>query len=61
MNPGASVYHVPPKQRGDHHGVAWATAVAILFAAVATISFAVEQSVTLSSPPAPPPAIGIGR
>jgi hypothetical protein len=35
--------------------------IAILFAAVAAISFAVDQSVTLSSLPAPPPAGSAGR
>ncbi len=61
MSPGASIYHSPPKERGDHGGVGWATAIAILFAMVAAISFAVDQSVTLSSLPAPPPAADTGR
>ena len=37
-------------------GATWASVVAILFAAVAVISFAVDQSVTLSSLPQPPAA-----
>ena len=61
MSPGASIYHSPPNGRGDHGGVAWATAIAILFATVAAISFAVDQSVTLSSLPAPPPAADTSR
>jgi hypothetical protein len=54
MNPGASLYDTPP-DKGRDHGVAWASVVAILFAAVAAISFAVDQSVTLSNLPAPSP------
>jgi hypothetical protein len=38
-----------------------AAIIAILFALIAAISFAVDQSVTLSSLPAPPPAHGVGR
>jgi hypothetical protein len=44
MGPGASL---SGRRRSDG-GVAWASLVAILFAAVAAISFAVDQSVTLS-------------
>ena len=44
MGPGASR---SCRRRGEG-GVAWASLVAILFAAVAAISFAVDQSVTLS-------------
>jgi hypothetical protein len=40
-------------------GRAWA--IAILFAAVAVTSFAVDQSVTLSVPPHDPPASSAGR
>jgi hypothetical protein len=61
MSPGASIYHSPPKGRGDHGGAAWATAIAIVFAMVAAISFVVDQSVTLSSLPVPPPASGTSR
>jgi hypothetical protein len=60
MSPGASTFGAPPDKEHDH-GVAWASVVAILFAAVAAVSFAVDQSVTLSNPPAPPPAGGTGR
>jgi hypothetical protein len=59
MSPGASIYGSPPDKEHDH-GVAWASVIAILFAAVAALSFAVDQSVTLSLP-APPPAAGTGR
>ena len=60
MSPGASVFHPPPRERGDDHGhgAFWATAIPILFALVAVISFAVDQSVTLSSLPAPPASTG---
>ena len=51
MSPGASVYDLPPGKHGDHD-VVWALVIAILFAAAAAISFAVDQSVTLSSLPA---------
>ena len=53
MSPGASLFHWPSHERHDDHGTAWAVAVAILFAAVAAVSFAVDQSVTLSNLPAP--------
>jgi hypothetical protein len=52
MNPGGSLYGSTPDKERDH-GVAWAAVVAILFAAVAAISFAVDQNVTLSNLPAP--------
>jgi hypothetical protein len=49
MNPGASLYHLSarPAPGGD----ACAIVIAILFIALAAISFAVDQSVTLSSLP----------
>ena len=52
MSPGAVL---SPFSRGgrDRRGTALATVVAILFAAVAATSFAVDISVTLSSLPAP--------
>ncbi len=52
MSPGAfySPFH---RGAGDRRGTAVATVVAILFAAVAAISFAVDMSVTLSSLPVP--------
>ena len=61
MSPGASLFHTRPDERRDPSGVAWASVIAILFAAIAAISFAVDQSVTLSSLPAPPPAASTGR
>ena len=51
MSPGASLFGSPPDVRREPGGVAWASVIAILFAAIATISFAVDQSVTLSSLP----------
>ena len=59
MNPHASTYGSPPDKERDH-GVAWASVIAILFVVVAALSFAVDQSVTLSLP-TPPPAAGTGR
>ena len=61
MNPGASWYDLRSDDRRDSGGVAWASVIAILFVAIAAISFAVDQSVTLSSLPAPPPAASAGR
>jgi len=61
MSPGASWYHLRPQGRREQNGVAWALAAAILFVAIAALSFAIDQSVTLSSLPAPPPAAGAGR
>ena len=55
MGPGASLYDLRTGDRRDPGGVAWASVIAILFVAIAAISFAVDQSVTLSSLPAPPP------
>ena len=51
MSPGASLSHVPPDARREPGGVAWASVIAILFVAIAAISFAVDQSVTLSNLP----------
>jgi hypothetical protein len=51
MNPGTSWYDLPPDEHRDPRGVAWASVIAILFAAVAAISFAIDQSVTLSALP----------
>ena len=61
MSPGAFWHHLRSDDRRDQSGVAWALVAAILFVAIAAISFAVDQSVTLSSLPAPPPAAGAGR
>ena len=62
MSPGASLYDVrSDDDRRGPGGVAWASIVAVLFAAIAAISFAVDQSVTLSSGPLPPPADSAGH
>ena len=61
MSPGASFYDGSRDSRGGPGGVAWASVIAILFAAVAATSFAVDQSVTLSSLPAAPPTGSAGR
>jgi len=61
MSPGASLYHSRSDERRDPSGVAWASVIAILFAAISAISFAVDQSVTLSSLPASPPAANSGH
>ena len=52
MSPGA-FYSPLSRNARERRGVALATVVAILFAAVAAVSFAVDISVTLSSLPAP--------
>lgn len=51
MNRGASWYDPAPSDRRDAVSLALSSAIAILFAAVAAISFAVDQSVTLSNLP----------
>jgi hypothetical protein len=51
MSPGASWHHLRSDDGGDQN-VAWAVVIAILFLAIAATSFAVDQSVTLSSLPA---------
>ena len=61
MNPGTSFHFFHRGVHGESTSTAWAAIIAILFAVVAAISFAVDQSVTLSNPPAPPPAQGVGR
>jgi hypothetical protein len=48
MSPGASTYHWPPAKRRDRRGLVWPSVIAILFATFAAISFAVDQSVTVS-------------
>lgn len=58
MRLGASFYQFPPQEQHDRAGTLWALAIAILFAAVAALSFAVEQSVSLSSLPVAPPGPG---
>ena len=56
MNPGISFHWFHRRAPSDDNGTAWALIIAILFAMVAAISFAVDQSVTLSNLPGPPPA-----
>ena len=48
MSPGASSYGLTPDKPREDGGVALALVIAILFVAVAIISFAVDQSVTVS-------------
>lgn len=59
MRPGASLDRFADDGKPGSIGRAWA--IAILFAAVAVTSFAVDQSVTLSVPPHDPPASSAGR
>jgi hypothetical protein len=54
MNPGASSFRWPARERPEDRGIASALAIAILFVAVAAASFAVDQSLTLSNLPLPP-------
>jgi len=54
MNPRASSPVAAGAPGG--RGLAWPMAIAIMFALVAAVSFALDQSVTLSSLPAPPPS-----
>jgi hypothetical protein len=61
MGPAASFYDLPPDHRRNPGGIAWASVIAILFAAIAAISFAVDQSVTLSGLPASPPVDSQGH
>ena len=51
MSPGTSFHFFHRAAPHDDHGSAWAAIIAVLFAAVAAISFAVDQSVTLSNLP----------
>jgi hypothetical protein len=54
MGPGTSLSDFAPDNRRDPGGIAWAMVIAALFAAIAAISFAVDQNVTLSGLPALP-------
>jgi hypothetical protein len=54
MRRDASFHSASPKNPHDRRGIAWASIIAILFIVAAAISFAVDQSVTLSNFPAPP-------
>jgi hypothetical protein len=56
MSPGASSQVWSQNGPGDRGGIVWL--VAILFAALSVISFAIDQSITLSPPPEPPAAYG---
>jgi len=57
MSPGA-IYSPFSRGARGRRGTALATVIAILFATVAAISFAVDVSVTLSSLPAPTVTVG---
>jgi FlaG/FlaF family flagellin (archaellin) len=61
MSPGTPFHLFHRNVHGESSSTAWAAIIAILFALVAAISFAVDQSVTLSSLPAPPQAHAVGR
>lgn len=56
MTPSASMDMNKPGGRRAEHGILWASIVAVLFAAVAALSFALDQTVTLSSLPTLQPA-----
>ena len=51
MTPSASMDMRKASGPPTGRGVAWAFVVAVLFAAVAALSFAIDQTVTLSSLP----------
>lgn len=48
MGPGASGFRWPTHQVNGQGGIIWPSVIAILFATFAAISFAVDQSVTVS-------------
>jgi hypothetical protein len=48
MSPGASSFRWPSRQDNGRGNIIWPSVVAILFATFAAISFAVDQSVTVS-------------
>jgi hypothetical protein len=53
MNPSTSLHLFHRRTAREGSGTAWAAIIAVLFATVAAISFAVDQSVALSTlPPA---------
>ena len=56
MGPGTSIC-----DRRDPGGIAWPTVIAVLFAVIAVISFAVDQNVTLSGLAELPPGDSVGR
>jgi hypothetical protein len=43
--------HIRPRTPPADHGVLWAALIALLFLAVAALSFAIDQSVDLSNLP----------
>lgn len=61
MGLGASLSELPPGRQRGRGATAWAAVIAVLFAAVAAVSFAIDQTVTLSSPPAAPVASSARR
>jgi len=61
MNPGTSFHFFHRGAHGESSSTTWAAIIAILFAVIAAVSFAVDQSIALSSLPAPPPAQAVGR
>jgi hypothetical protein len=61
MSPGTAFHFFHRHAPSESSGTALALLIAILFAVVAAISFAVDQSITLSNLPAPPPAHSAGR
>ena len=61
MTPSATVDMHRPGEPGGQHDVLWALLVAVLFAVVAALSFALDQTVTLSSLPSLQPAQTAGQ
>jgi hypothetical protein len=61
MNPSTAFHFFHRGVHRETSSTTWAAIIAILFALVAAISFAVDQSVTLSSLPPGPPVQGVGR
>jgi hypothetical protein len=61
MNPGTSFHFFHRGTHGESSSTTWAAIIAILFSVIAAVSFAVDQSITLSSLPAPPPPQAVGR
>ena len=58
MSPGTAFHFFHRAGPAEGSGNAWALVIAILFAVVAAASFAVDQSVSLSSFPVPPAKTG---
>ena len=61
MNPSTSFHFFHRAEPGSPNGVIWAVIIAVLFALVAALSFAVDQSITLSNPPTAPQTHTIQR